>query len=108
RLKSFLEAKKRAEDAKAEIDRQTTIQNEATAEMQKRRTAAEKAPAVAGGPPVRVDIDPDTLPTANPAPRNSDGTWPSQSATVDDPTTGGRITPRLLHAYNETKRLGFN
>jgi len=108
RLKAFLEAKKRAEDAKTEIDTQLAIQNAATQEMQKRRTAAEKALAVAGGTPVRVDIDPDTLPTANPAPRNPDGTWPSQSATVNDPTTSGRITPRLYHAYLETKRLGWN
>jgi len=108
RLKTYLEAKKRAADAKAEVDAQVAIQNAATQEMQLRRTAAEKALAVAGGTPVRVDIDPDSLPTANPAPRNSDGTWPSQSATVDDPTTGGKITPRLYHAYLETKRLGWN
>lgn len=107
RLRAFLEAQQRAAEAKAEIDKQAAIQNEATAEMQKRRTAAEKALAVAGGTPVRVDIDPDTLPTANPAPRNSDGSWPAQSANVDDPTTDGRITARLHHAYLETKRLGF-
>jgi len=108
RLHTYVEAKKRAEAAKAEIDAQIAIQNAATQEMAKRRTAAEKALAAAGGTPVRVDVDPATLPTANPAPRNPDGTWPSQSATVDDPTTSGRITPRLYHAYSETKRLGWN
>jgi peptidoglycan DL-endopeptidase CwlO len=108
RLKAYLEAKKRAEDAKAEIDAQAAIANEAKQEMEKRRTAAERALAVAGGTPVRVDIDLDSLPTANPAPRNSDGSWPSQSRTADDPTTGSKITPRLLHAYNETRRAGFN
>jgi hypothetical protein len=107
RLKTFLEAQKRAQDAKAEIDAQAAIMSAATQEMQKRRTAAEKALAVAGGTPVRVDIDADSLPTANPAPRNSDGSWPSQSRSVNDPTTGGTITPRLLHAYNETRRLGW-
>jgi peptidoglycan DL-endopeptidase CwlO len=108
RLHAFLEAKQRAQQAKAEIDAQIAIQAAAAAEMQKRQTAAERALASAGGTRVRVDIDPATLPTANPAPRNPDGSWPAQSATVDDPTTGGMITPRLMHAYNETKRLGWN
>ncbi|HEX6685941.1 MAG TPA: hypothetical protein VF062_24405 [Candidatus Limnocylindrales bacterium] len=107
RLHAFLEAKKRAQDAKTEIDVQIQIQNGAKAEMAKRQAAAESALAAAGGTKVRVDFDASNLPTANPAPRNSDGSLPSQSASVDDPTTGGRITPRLNHALSESKRLGW-
>lgn len=44
---------------------------------------------------------------ATPAPRNSDGSLPTESATVPDPTTGGRITPRLLHAMEQAQAAGF-
>jgi peptidoglycan DL-endopeptidase CwlO len=45
---------------------------------------------------------------ATPAPRDSDGSLPDESATVDDPTTSGRITPRLLHAMEQAQAAGFN
>lgn len=108
RLHEYLEAKRRIEVAKAEIDAEVAAQAAAKKKMAEVKKAAEKALAQAGGTPVRVDIDHSKLPTARPAPRNSDGTWPSQSATEDDPTTGGKITPRTLHALKETQRLGFN
>lgn len=108
RLAEFLAAKQRAAEAKAQIDQEVAEQKTQADEMKRRQQAAEKQLAQAGGTAVRVDIDHSTLPTAKPAPRNSDGSWPSQSATVDDPTTGGNITPRLHHAYLETKRLGWN
>jgi hypothetical protein len=108
RMKTYLEAKRLAERSKAEIEAQIALQTELSKEMQARQQSAEKALGAAGGTRVRVDIDPDTLPNANPAPRNSDGSWPSQSASVSDPTgTGGKITPRLNHALNETIRLGW-
>lgn len=44
---------------------------------------------------------------ATAAPRNSDGSLPAESATVADPTTSGRITPRLLHAMEQAQAAGF-
>jgi hypothetical protein len=41
------------------------------------------------------------------APRNSDGSLPSQSCSVNDPTSSGCITPRTLHAMKEAKKDGF-
>jgi hypothetical protein len=41
------------------------------------------------------------------APRNSDGSLPSESCSVNDPTTSGCLTPRTLHAMNEAKKDGF-
>jgi hypothetical protein len=41
------------------------------------------------------------------APRNSDGSLPSESCSVNDPTTSGCITPRTLHAMKEAKKDGF-
>jgi hypothetical protein len=52
-------------------------------------------------------IDPSGIPIANPAPRNSNGSWPSQGCTIDDPTTSGCITGRTLHALNQAKAAGF-
>ncbi|WJK43954.1 hypothetical protein O7608_14355 [Solwaraspora sp. WMMA2056] len=45
--------------------------------------------------------------SATPAPRNANGSWPSESCNVDDPTTSGCITPRTLHALNQAKAAGF-
>jgi hypothetical protein len=44
---------------------------------------------------------------AAPAPRNSDGSLPSEGCSVDDPTTSGCITPRLKHAYDQARGAGF-
>lgn len=46
-------------------------------------------------------------PLAKPAPRNADGTWPAESCSINDPTTSGCITPRMLHAYEEARIFGF-
>jgi hypothetical protein len=45
--------------------------------------------------------------TASAAPRNSDGSLPAEGCTVNDPTTSGCITPRLLHALQQAKSAGF-
>ncbi|MFV2101313.1 coiled-coil domain-containing protein [Micromonospora sp. LOL_024] len=47
-------------------------------------------------------------PTAKAAPRNSDGSWPSESCSVNDPTpANGCITPRTLHALKQAKAAGY-
>jgi hypothetical protein len=46
-------------------------------------------------------------PLATPAPRNADGSWPAENCILDDPTTTGCITPRLLHAAQEARKAGF-
>ncbi|TWJ08351.1 hypothetical protein LX16_4579 [Stackebrandtia albiflava] len=46
--------------------------------------------------------------SAEPAPRNSDGSWPSESCAVDDPTTDGCITARMNHALNQARSAGFD
>jgi hypothetical protein len=45
---------------------------------------------------------------AAPAPRNSEGGFSAESCNQDDPTTGGCITKRTLHLYQEVKKAGFN
>jgi len=107
RLAVLANAKQRAADAKATIDGEVVAQATALQEMAKRKIAAERALASARTARTNPGIDPSGIPIANPAPRNSDGSWPSQSCSVDDPTTSGCITPRTLHALNEAKRVGF-
>jgi hypothetical protein len=45
--------------------------------------------------------------TASSVPRNSDGSLPAEGCTVNDPTTDGCITPRMLHALQQAKKAGF-
>ncbi|WP_027660008.1 coiled-coil domain-containing protein [Salinispora fenicalii] len=41
------------------------------------------------------------------APRSSDGSWPSESCSVNDPTTSGCISPRTLHMLKQSQADGF-
>jgi peptidoglycan DL-endopeptidase CwlO len=46
--------------------------------------------------------------TATQAPRNPDGSWPKDPQNQDDPTTGGKLTSRTVHAYQQVKAAGFD
>jgi hypothetical protein len=88
----------------AELAKQT----EQLAAMEKRKKDAERALANAGGGKATGGFVSGNSPAARPAPRNADGSWPAERCTVDDPSpASGCITPRTLHAYNETKKAGF-
>jgi hypothetical protein len=74
--------------------------------MAKRKSDAERALAAVGGGASGGFSGNSTA--AKPAPRNADGSWPSESCSVDDPTSGGCITPRMYHAYKEARLAGFS
>jgi hypothetical protein len=93
--------------AKAAIDSEITQQQAQLADMAKRKEQAEKALRVAGGGQTTSGFS-GTSTTATPAPRNANGTWPTESCSVNDPTTTGCITPRTLHAMQQAKAAGFN
>ena len=76
--------------------------------LAKKKQEAENALAAAGGGAVAGGFVNANSPLAKPAPRNSDGSWPTEKCTVDDPTTSGCITPRLLNAYQQARGAGFN
>lgn len=109
-LATLQEAKRRATDAKARIDKLVAEQAAATQEMERRKAAAEKAlSVVSGGGSSSGRVNVSAAPDANPAPRNADGSLPSETCSVDDPTpASGCITPRTLHSLQEGKRVGFN
>lgn len=73
--------------------------------MEQQKKDAEKALAQAGGPSRGFVTA--NLPLAAPVPRNSDGSLPKESCSVDDPTTTGCITPRMLHAMQQAQQDGF-
>jgi hypothetical protein len=94
----------RARQAKAAIDREIREQQKQVAALTKKKKEAELALASVGGGSVAGGFINANSPLAKPAPRNSDGSWPKESCTVDDPTTSGCITPRLLNAYQQARR----
>lgn len=97
----------RAERAKAAIDAEVAEQKKHLAVVAKRKKEAEDALALVGGAATGGFVAA-TSPIARPAPRNSDGSWPAEACTEDDPTTNGCITPRMLHALKEVRRAGFD
>jgi hypothetical protein len=117
----------------ATLDSEIKGQQEQLAEMDKRKKAAEKALASAGGGQKTSGFSggtpPAAAPPAAPAPRQSgasaspttsggaapvptqrrpDGTFAPESCSVKDPTTSGCLTPRTLHALQQTQAAGFN
>jgi peptidoglycan DL-endopeptidase CwlO len=106
RLRSLIEARQRADQARRAIDAEVGEQAKQVAQMAAKKRDAERALAAvstgasggfAGGGSA----------SARPAPRNSDGSWPDESCSADDPTTSGCITPRTLHALNQGQAAGY-
>jgi hypothetical protein len=88
---------------KADIDAEVANQQKQLAEMAKRKADAERALNGASSGPGGTSSS-----VASPAPRRSDGSWPPESCSVTDPTgTGGCVTPRMLHAYQQARAAGF-
>ncbi|MBB5871360.1 hypothetical protein F4553_004739 [Allocatelliglobosispora scoriae] len=100
-LSRLVRAQAEMAEAKSQIDIEVKKQASQAAEMEKRRKATELALSTAGGRKATGWVDPNS-PVAKAAKRNSDGSWPRESATVNDPTTSGRITPRTMNALTET------
>lgn len=105
-LRVLIETRDQADRAKAAIDREVKEQQKQVAIIARKKQDAERALATVGGTPSGGFINANS-PFAKPAPRNSDGSWPAESCTINDPTTGGCLTPRTLHALNQAKAVGF-
>jgi hypothetical protein len=91
----------------AAIDNEVRTQQAAVAAMEQKRKDIEKALANAGSGGAASGPGGGTA-NASPAPRNPDGSWPRESCSINDPTgTGGCVTPRMLHAYQEARKAGF-
>jgi len=97
----------KAQRAKAAVDQEIKEQQKQVAALTKKKKEAERALGSIGGGGAAGGFVNVNSPLAKPAPRNSDGSWPKESCTINDPTTSGCITPRMLHAYNEARAAGF-
>nr|WP_091079596.1 hypothetical protein [Micromonospora nigra] len=106
RVRELTDAREEARQAKIALDGEVREQRKQLAVMAKKKKEAEAALAeVSSGSSGGFSGGSST--SARPAPRNSDGSWPSESCSVDDPTTSGCITPRTLNALNQTKAAGY-
>jgi hypothetical protein len=106
-LRRLADSREQVLRAKAAIELEIREQTKQLAVMAKRKQDAERALTAAGGGGRSGGFVAANSPLARPAPRNPDGSWPSESCRIDDPTTSGCITPRTLHALNEARAANF-
>ncbi|GID97713.1 coiled-coil domain-containing protein [Amorphoplanes digitatis] len=119
-VRDLKDSRSRQERAKAEIDAEIRDQQRQVEIMAKRKAQAEgalKAANAANGVEEESSSGADSSSggssdggsslRAAAAPRNSDGSLPNQSCSVNDPTTSGCITARTLHAMKEAQKDGF-
>ncbi|NJP31377.1 coiled-coil domain-containing protein [Micromonospora thermarum] len=105
KVRELTEARQAARDAKIAIDAEVREQTKQVAVLRKNKQAAEAAlAAVSSGSSSGFS---GSSTSARPAPRNSDGSWPSESCSVDDPTTSGCITPRTLHMLRQAQAANY-
>lgn len=97
----------RAQQAKVAIDQEVLEQQKQVAALTKKKKEAELALGSIGGGGAASGFLDASSPLAKAAPRNADGSWPKESCTINDPTTSGCITPRLLNAYQQARAAGF-
>lgn len=94
--------------AKAAIDATVRDQQKQVAVMAGRKVQAETAlKAANAGQDDPQPGDGGSSARATSVKRNSDGSLSPEGCTVDDPTTSGCITPRMLHALQQAKAAGF-
>ncbi|WDZ85453.1 coiled-coil domain-containing protein [Micromonospora cathayae] len=107
RIRTLNEERERANIAKLAIDAEVREQLKQVNLMAKKKRDAQKAlAAVSSGPSGGFGSGGSA--SAKPAPRNPDGSWPSESCSVDDPTTSNCITPRTYHALKQAQAAGYN
>jgi peptidoglycan DL-endopeptidase CwlO len=93
--------------SQAELEYEIELQKGEVTKLEAAKKQAEAALYAIGGG-ASGNFVPYESESAKPAPRNSDGSWPSEGCSENDPTTGGCLTPRMLHSYNEANVFGFD
>jgi len=108
-LRDLKDTRTKQAQAKAAIDAAVRDEQKQLNTMAKRKAQAENALRAANaGQAASAPGDGGGSARASAAPRNSDGSLPNEGCTVNDPTTSGCITPRLLHAMQQAQNAGFN
>ncbi|TQS43527.1 coiled-coil domain-containing protein [Cryptosporangium phraense] len=106
-LKELRTTQTTLKNQRQQVEQELKVQQAQEKTMAKRRSDAEQALVEAGGGQSSAGFLSGTSAAAQPAPRNSDGSWPAESCSIDDPTSEGCVTPRMLHTYNEARADGF-
>ncbi len=104
-LRMYRETRDESRKLQEQLDAEIAVQQKQLTVLDKQKRDAEKALASVGGMVTAGYSGP--VPEAQPAPRNADGSWPKQSCSINDPTTGGCLTPRMFHTLNEARLAGF-
>jgi hypothetical protein len=99
-VRDLVRSRDAAAQAKAAVDREVTEQRRQLAIMQARKQQAEKALADAAR-------QPDPPASGGGSSGGSSSGSLSGGCTVNDPTTSGCITPRMLNALQQAKAAGF-
>jgi hypothetical protein len=89
------------------IDAEVVSQRQQLDVMAKKKQQAEVALKTVGGKSSSGVPGASKPANAAAAPRSANGTLPNESCSVNDPTTSGCITPRLLNAFEQAKAAGF-
>jgi hypothetical protein len=104
-IRDLVKARADYTQQKAALDTEVKVQEQQLAEMEKRKAEAERA---LGSPKAVSPSGAGQKANANPAPRNSDGSWPPEGCSQQDPTTSGCLTPRTLNALQQARNAGFS
>jgi hypothetical protein len=105
RLRELKEVEATATTQRAELAREVNAAQVQTTELSRRKAQLQQALDITAGGPTSGVVIP--APSADPAPRNPDGSFPNEKCSQDDPTTSGCLTPRTLHAYQQARAAGF-
>ncbi|WP_433059296.1 coiled-coil domain-containing protein [Dactylosporangium sp. CS-033363] len=113
-LRELASVRASLEANRATIDNEVRRQQQQLDVMAQQKAAVEQALAEALNRESQPIIDPGTtvstktpLTAAQPAPRRPDGSWPTETCSLHDPTTSGCLTPRTQHALEQVKLAGF-
>jgi hypothetical protein len=108
-LRALKDVRTQQAQAKIAIDAEIRDQQKQLNVMAKRKAQAENAlKAANAGQNASSPGGGGRSASASAAPRNSSGGFSSESCSINDPTTTGCITPRMLHAMQQAQKAGFN
>jgi len=104
-LREYGRVRDNAAQTQTALDQEINNAKVQTAELARRKAQIQQALDVTRGGPTTGVVVP--APSAQPAPRNPDGSFPNERCSVKDPTTSGCLTPRTLHALQQARLSGF-
>jgi len=104
-LRELRELKDSSVTQRAQLDQQIAAARTQAAELARRKAQIQQAVDITSGGPTTGVVIP--TPSAEPAPRNPDGSFSDEKCSVKDPTTSGCLTPRTLHALQQARASGF-